>query len=350
MTAPKDAVFRIEDTGKTIRTHFNPATLSLTVSTKLSEGTGKKKGSRQAVNEGSAKLSVDLVYDTTSTLENVCDQTVEVARLLGEKGKPPPRVSFDWGAFKFTGVVDSFKETLEFFSADGIPLRSAVSISMTQDEDIYSRGATGQRAAGWIGGAGSSAGDPNAEVPPPPPGGSTTVTATQGGDPAAGRAIAAQNGEESMRFPRSPALTVDASAQLAPPVSFAGANVSLSASASFSLGVSASAGLGASAGFGLSASASFGTNASAGIRTTFGGSASAGVSASQGAFSGLRALPVSALRPTRIDTSRLVTRVELHDHATDDGAVFELGGRVRSLGSRLGGGPRVRIRFEGGES
>lgn len=327
MTAPKPAVFKIADTGKTIPTHFNPSTLSITISTKLTESKGAKKNSVQKVNEGSAKLSVDLVYDTTDTLENVCDKTVEVARLLGEKNQPPPRVTFDWGAFTFTGIVDSYKETLEFFSADGVPLRSAVSISMTRDEDIYARGASGKRAAGWSPDEDSGATAPRAD------GASTTATATQAGDPAAGRAIAAQNGEESMRFPRSPTLTVDGSAPLAPPLSFAGEGAGLDASAS--------PGLGAAGGFSTEGSASF--------STTFGGAASAGVPASQGAFSGLRSLAASAVRVTRLEPSRLIPRVETFDQATDDGAVFELGGRVRSQGSRLGRSPRARIRFEGGE-
>lgn len=332
MSAPKPAVFVIKATGKTIPTHFNPATLSITLSTKLTEAKGKKN-SVQKVNEGSAKLSVELVYDTTDTLENVCDKTVEVARLLGEKNQPPPRVTFDWGAFTFTGLVDSYKETLEFFSADGVPLRSAVSISMTRDEDIYERGDSGKRAAGWTPGAGSGASAPQADAPAPPPGASTTSTATQAGDPAAGRTIAAQNGEESMRFPRSPTLTVDGSARLAPPLSFAGEGAGLDAAASPSLG----------------ASGGFSTGGSAGLSTTFGGGASAGISASQGAFSGLRTLAASALRVTRLEPSRLIPRVETYDHATDDGAVFELGGRVRSQGSRLGRSARARIRFEGGE-
>ena len=40
---------------------------------------------------------------------------------------------FLWGTFQFMGLVDSYNETLEFFSASGVPLRSAVSISLTQN-------------------------------------------------------------------------------------------------------------------------------------------------------------------------------------------------------------------------
>lgn len=301
MTVPRTAEFRIKDSNKIIQAHFNPATLQLTISTKLGEAKSKnkKKGApTQVVNEGSAKLSVELVFDTTGTLENVCDKTVEIARLLGEKNKPPPQVTFDWGAFSFTGIVDSYKETLEFFSVDGVPLRSTVSLGMTKDEDIFSRGDANKKAAGW-----SDTGDNGgpAEVSAPPPGGSTTTTATRGGAPEAGRAIAAQNGEESMRFPRSPTLTVDAPAALAPPAAF-----------SFPPG---------------------------------GGASSSGVPASLGAFAGLRVQPAVPALTQQLDPRRLAYRVETNTHATDDGALFELGGRMRTRGSRLGGSTRSRIKF-----
>ncbi|MCP3100753.1 hypothetical protein LZ198_17935 [Myxococcus sp. K15C18031901] len=304
MSAPRKATFTPKGQAP-IEVHFNPASLQLTLSTKLNEQKSKKKGGRQVVNEGTAKLAVELVFDTTDTLENVCDTTVKVARLLGEKGKPPPFVAFEWGAFKFEGIVDSYKETLDFFSADGVPLRSSVSLGMTQDEDIFARGAEGQRAEGWSPSGGGA--DSQAQVAPPP-GGGTTTTATQAGAPSAGRAIAAMNGEESMRFPRSAVLTVDVSATLSPPAAFA------------------SGGLGVSVGIG--------------------GGGAGGLPSLQGAFSGLRMPSVSASAGVRLDASRLVQRVETHTHATEDGASFELGGRMLSRGSRLGGNTRVRMRFE----
>ena len=47
---------------------------------------------------------------------------------------------FQWGSFLFEGVMDSMDETLEFFSADGRPLRAKVSISITsQDIQFQSR-------------------------------------------------------------------------------------------------------------------------------------------------------------------------------------------------------------------
>ena len=50
------------------------------------------------------------------------------------EGMAPPAVRFTWGSFLFEGVMDSMDETLEFFSADGRPLRAKVSISITSQE------------------------------------------------------------------------------------------------------------------------------------------------------------------------------------------------------------------------
>ncbi|WP_257446343.1 CIS tube protein [Archangium lipolyticum] len=324
---------------KPIVAHFNPATLRLTLTTKLGLGKkGTKNEGQQVVNEGSAKLSVELIFDTTDTHKNVCDQTVEVARLLGEKERPPPQTTFDWGAFAFTGIVDSYQETLDFFSVEGVPLRSTVSITMTKTKDIFSRGKPTQDGVGWSGGesgGGGGGGSANqaAQVEAPPTGGSTTVTATQAGAPAAGRAIAAMNGEESMRFPRAPTLTVDASVPLAPPAAFTVPGASLAANAS--LGASLGAGLGAT-----------GASASAGFSSSFGGGSSAGIPASQGAFAGLRVSALASAPTARLDTSRLVRNVETYTHAADGDAVFELGGRMKDQGSSLDERKRIRIRFE----
>jgi hypothetical protein len=355
MTAPKNAEFRIKNSSKRIKTHFNPATLEITITTQLGPTKDKKKGGGQVVNEGTSKLSVQLIYDTTDTMTNVCDQTVEIARLLGEQGKPPPQVTFDWGAFQFTGIVDSYKETLDFFSDQGVPLRSTVAITMKKDEDLYSRGAAGENtqkknAGRWSGGPGG--GDGAAQVNAPSAGGSATTTATQAGAPGAGRAIAAQNGEESMRFLRSPTLTIDASVKLAPPVAFTSPGVSLGASASLgaSGGLGASASLGASVSLGGSVGAGLSTasigGGSAGVSLSFGGSASAGVPLSQGAFAGLRVSAPAASANLSLDPRRLVQRAETYTYAADDDAAFELGGRMKTQGARLGGSARARIRFE----
>ena len=43
----------------------------------------------------------------------------------------PPVVRFEWGTFLFSGLIESYRETLDFFSSEGVPLRAQVSLSMT---------------------------------------------------------------------------------------------------------------------------------------------------------------------------------------------------------------------------
>src|SRR5262249_7367746 len=92
---------RLKDTQ--IPVHFNPATLQYTITNTLKdEGRGKKK--KQHVSKSSAKLTMDLVFDTTGTGVDVRVNTAQLAGLM-EPDKAdensPPIVLFDWGAYSF---------------------------------------------------------------------------------------------------------------------------------------------------------------------------------------------------------------------------------------------------------
>src|SRR5262245_9844627 len=87
-----------------IPVHFNPVSLQYTVANTLKEeGEWKKK--KQYVTQSSAKLTMDLVFDTTHTGEDVRITTEKVAKLMepvaeGSK-KVPSVVQFDWGSYSF---------------------------------------------------------------------------------------------------------------------------------------------------------------------------------------------------------------------------------------------------------
>jgi hypothetical protein len=49
----------------------------------------------------------------------------------------PPGVSFEWGRFKFPGVVDSLQETLDYFSEDGVPLRATIALGITRQDIVF---------------------------------------------------------------------------------------------------------------------------------------------------------------------------------------------------------------------
>ena len=104
-----------------VTVHFNPASLQYTVSNTLKDqGSGAKK--KQYVSQTTAKLTMDLVFDTTDTGEDVRATTDKMAKLLkphGPSGKQvPPLVEFGWGVYRFTGMVEQYKETLDFFARE----------------------------------------------------------------------------------------------------------------------------------------------------------------------------------------------------------------------------------------
>jgi Contractile injection system tube protein len=236
-----------------VKVHFNPASLQYTVSNK-EQGQGAKK--KQHVSETSAQLSMDLVFDTTDTGGDVRLDTGKIVKLLSPdaKAKKAPRmVEFSWGSYSFTGVIEQYKETLDFFSAGGVPLRASVSLTLSSKEltfaDPKSKGASVDGVVT----------PDTVHVRKPPGGGAQNSPASIAnvlGAPRAARAIAAANGAASLRFGVEGGLTVSA-----------GAGVS----------ASAGAGLGLGAGIGASASATAGLSADAGVSAGAAASVSGGV-------------------------------------------------------------------------
>jgi hypothetical protein len=273
-----------------ITVHFNPVSLQYTIANTMKEGKGKEK--KQYVSQTTGKLTMDLVFDSTLTGEDVRMHTAQIAKFMEpQKGtQVPPVVEFQWGTYRFKGMVDSFKETIDFFAANGVPLRSAVSLSMAEQKVVFAADAPKEQK------------DKDEDIVDVPlaQGDDATSTASRGCSPEAGRDVAAANGQESMRFPIGGSLTIGGGVPLGPPVGF-------------------SAG-GGGAALGVSASAGF----------SVGGHASAGVSASAGAFAGLRA---PARPPTPLCLDRLVPPPPVGAVATDRGATFDLGGRAVKQGS-----------------
>jgi hypothetical protein len=225
-------------------------------------------------------------------------------------------VLFEWGSFKFQGIVESYRETIDFFSSEGMPLRASVNLTMTAQTIVFSADKAAAR---------------DTAVDVPSSAGNASEVAAAGGNPDAGRGLAAANGLESMRFSTGP-LTIDASVKLGGPVAFAGAGAGLG------IGVSggASFGVGGGASFGASAGASFRVNAGAGATLTiagpaFGGSASRGVPATMGAFAGLRVGPQLTGPP--LDPTRLLPRPQLAVVAAGGQAAFGIGGQMVATGS-----------------
>jgi len=219
MSANEPAKARlVPQTGDAIEVQFNPVTLNYEVSNSLDQQ-NRDATRRQIVTQSNARLSLELQFDSTPTGESVRKQTLPIKRLLRPDEADteetfdivPPLVRFEWGSFIFSGLIESYRETLDFFSPEGVPLRAQVSIAMTHQ----TRATEPRRAPG-----------PRRRGPTPAPAVLGRCT-PQGVDGAAGlgqrlggvigtalaRGIAQANGEESLRRSDRTALAVPESAR-----------------------------------------------------------------------------------------------------------------------------------------
>jgi hypothetical protein len=300
-----------------VAVHFNPASLQYTVSNTLKEeGKGAKK--KQYVSQTTAKLTMDLVFDTTDTGEDVRVTTNKMARLLqpvaaGKDKNVPPTVKFGWGAYAFTGLVEQYKETLDFFAAGGVPLRASINLSLSSRDVVFESG-TGQPVS-----VDTALGAEPVVMPGDDGPGGAQGAANAAGDPRAARAIAAANGAASLRF---------------------GAGAGLAVGASMSAGFAAGGALQGSADAALLPAAAFatggGTGASAGLGIGAGTSLSVGSSAETG-FSALRS-PATPSTHSLSTAALLPEAVELPSR----GPVVA-GGRMSGGGS---GGLRAEVGAE----
>jgi hypothetical protein len=339
--------------GTPIPVHFNPSSLVYTVENSTQQqGSDPKR--RQFAGQFTGKLSMDLQFDTTDTGVDVRQVTGQVALFMqssasanksgnGGANAPAPAVlSFEWGAYQFQGFMESFKETIDFFSADGIPLRALVSIGLARQDNVFDTGS-------------ANTPPPSGSLVPTSSSSSAASAAAQGGDPNAARALASANGLENPRFTGGVALQVGGGLQLNAAAGFAasasvgggigisgGLGVSLSASAGVgisagagagvSAGASAGASVGASAGVGVSAGVSVSTGAggqvtlAAGGGALFGSTASAGVPATAGAFAGLETGRTTVSTTAQLDPMRMLPATVGSDVAAGANASFGLGG------------------------
>jgi hypothetical protein len=144
------------DAEKRIPVQFNPESLKVSYANQVvapTQSTTEPKtakddrgsSSMQFVGRGTTKLSVQLWFDVNgdhlpqphADATDVRVLTGEVIALITPKEEKkdqfkPPAVRFLWGTFKFDGIMESLEESLEFFSADGVPLRASLTLGISQ--------------------------------------------------------------------------------------------------------------------------------------------------------------------------------------------------------------------------
>jgi hypothetical protein len=279
------------DPATAIDVQFNPTTLKVSLSNSLKANEKSENTSAaQYVDKSASSLTVELLFDTSIEDEDVRAKTRAIAEAFmkpiesGDKQLAPKRCLFQWGAFEFVGLMQSFDETLDFFSPQGTPLRSTVALKLSEDRYQFRQGEARktERATPKLGTAGAGGvGDANKQA---------------GRDEKAWRDTAMYNGLESPRLPAGSSLSVP--------------GVSAGAAMGVGAGLSAGAGVGASAGIGggLSAGVSGGIGGpKADIAPpgfSYGASASLGT-AIPGAFS---ATAVSSTRAPQAPTGGAAVR------------------------------------------
>ena len=234
-----------QNKGQPIPVQFNPSSLQFTVANSLDPKKEKNKAGVQFVSQSTAKLTMDLIFDTTDTGVDVRISTGQIAKLqfpYKKQGKEdgsgyPPLVEFGWGLYSFQGIVEQYKETLEFFSSDGVPLRSSINLTLSKNSAVFDSTTNPKATVDGsvtpehvdMPGSKSATGGPSPSTGGPSP----SSVANAIGDPRAARAIASISGPESLRFGGgSAALVVAGSVSLSPPAAFsAGAGLGIAATA-----------------------------------------------------------------------------------------------------------------------
>ncbi|MBD9360184.1 CIS tube protein [Methylomonas fluvii] len=280
------------DLDNAIDVQFNPSSLKVSLSNTLKENARNGNSrSAQFVDKSSSNLTIELIFDTTyieqpggagqgsgqtassagsnssskKAIEQGSDVRLETKKIAdtfikpvedGKKMKAPKRCLFQWGAFEFLGLVQSFDETLDFFSPEGRPLRATVSLKLSEDRYQFRNRAVEQAARNTPSlsstGAGPQGGSGQTAAP---------VPGTSGEGAGNWRDTSLFNGIES---PRMPSLSVVA----VPSVSL---SASMGISAGIGLGLSAGVNISGGIGANVSASLSASVNVGAGSVNSAGG-------------------------------------------------------------------------------
>lgn len=116
---------------------FNPTEYQLQKTNNFAEIAipGLESPPIQFVRGSAEKLSLELLADTSDTLEDVREKYVNKLRdlmRLNSELHAPPIVAFRWDTQVFKGVLESLNITYVLFSPDGVPLRAKLSVTLKE--------------------------------------------------------------------------------------------------------------------------------------------------------------------------------------------------------------------------
>lgn len=260
--------------GTAVTVQFNPASLHLQMTNSVDGAKSRGRQAQQYNGTSSTQLNVDLEFDTADDGTNndpvdVRSRTNEVRRFVlpggSESKQAPPRVKFEWGTFALSGVMSSLNEELGFFSRNGAPLRSKLSIQIKEQDPKFAALTSGPGA--------------NADNAPPASGDGNAASngpGTAGGGPV-DKATAALAGETPADFLARNGLAPEAWRALGSVLNALGDGLELEAGLSIGFDASLSVGLGIGVSAGLHVGLAASVEASLGLRAGGGGSGGAGL-------------------------------------------------------------------------
>ena len=135
------------DPAEGVTVQFNPGSLKVSLSNSLKANEkSENQSAAQYVDKSASSLAVELIFDTSIEDEDVRNRTKAIAEAFmkpvesGDEQLAPKRCLFQWGAFEFVGLMQSFDETLDFFSPEGTPLRATVALKLSEDRYQFRQG------------------------------------------------------------------------------------------------------------------------------------------------------------------------------------------------------------------
>ncbi|BAK35298.1 hypothetical protein MLP_22840 [Microlunatus phosphovorus NM-1] len=121
--------------GIDLNVDFDPNSLSLSY-TPTGTADGSADADNRLANKAAAQqtgqsstLTVELTFDTSTTGTSVQEKTDLLVKLTLPDNKKRRVVQFSWGTFLFFGSVNTMSQTINYFSADGVPLRAVVNLT-----------------------------------------------------------------------------------------------------------------------------------------------------------------------------------------------------------------------------
>lgn len=79
-------------------------------------------------------LTMELFFDSYAEKKDVRDYTkkiTEIMKIDKDLGRPP-RCTFSWGNFSFTGVIENISQTFTMFLPSGIPVRATLQVTFAK--------------------------------------------------------------------------------------------------------------------------------------------------------------------------------------------------------------------------